>query len=74
MDSTSTTTKKYGIRMTLPSGDTMRAAHLLGEDWESYRWFATAEARDRALRELQHKHPYYRVGDYPTLEATPVER
>ena len=26
--------KKYGIRVTLPQGDTMNAAHLLGENWE----------------------------------------
>lgn len=73
MDSSSTT-KKYGIRMTLPPGDPMCSAHLLGDDWESYRWYATAEARDRTLREMRRKHPYYRIGDQPSLELTPVER
>lgn len=69
-----TTQKRYGIRMTLPPGDPMRAAHLLGDDWEAYRWFVTASARDQALNELQAKHPYYRVGDYPSLVLSPVER
>ena len=26
--------KNYGIKLTLPEGDPMRNAHLLGEDWE----------------------------------------
>ena len=34
--------KRYGIRITLPPGDPFRAAHLLGDDWASHRWFDTA--------------------------------
>ncbi len=69
-----TTQKRFGIRMTLPPGDPMRAAHLLGDDWETYKWFATPAERDQAIAELRTKHPYYRVGDYPSLVLAPVER
>ncbi|MDX1605791.1 MAG: hypothetical protein R3202_06330 [Candidatus Competibacterales bacterium] len=67
-------TKKYGIHMTLPPGDPMRAPHLLGDEWEAYRWFETPEAREQAIRELEQKHPYYRTGDYPSLVLARVER
>lgn len=70
----STTQKKYGIRMTLPPDDPMRAPHLLGDAWESFKWFASERERDRAMAELQNKHPYYRVGDYPSLVLAKVER
>ena len=66
--------KKYGISMTLPEGDPMRAAHLLGEDWESFRWYDSQQERDQALADLQSKHPYYRIGDFASLNCTPVER
>lgn len=64
----------YGIRMTLPEGDPMRAAHLLGSDWESVRWYPNKEARDQALRAMQRKHPYYRIGDRASVQLFPVER
>ena len=57
---------KYGIRITLPSGDAMSAPHLLGPDFEALRWYESREARDEAL-EAMLRHPnYYRGGDTPT--------
>ena len=45
--------KRFGIHMTLPPSDPMRRAHLLGEAWDAYRWYRSAEERDAALAELQ---------------------
>lgn len=55
--------KQYGIRITLPEESTMAMAHLLGEKWEAFRWFDTAEERDRNLREMQRQPQNYRIGD-----------
>ncbi|MFO8154015.1 hypothetical protein [Thioalkalivibrio sp.] len=55
--------KRYGIRITLPEGSTMSAPHLLGPDWEYFRWFDTEEARERALAEMSRDPRYYRKGD-----------
>ena len=65
---------RYGIRITLPPGDPMSAAHLLGEDWESHRWFDTVEERDRIFERMQRQPGYYRLGDSPTQVLTKVER
>ena len=66
--------KRYGIRMTLPEDDTMRAAHLLGEDWESFRWYATAPERDAAFDDMLRDLPNYRRGDIVTQVLEKVER
>jgi len=66
--------KKYGIRVTMPSGDPLGAAHLLGPSWEYYRWFETAAERDEALAEMQRQIPYYRPGDRPSQELITVDR
>ena len=66
--------KKYGIKMQLPEGDPMRSAHLLGDDWETINWYATEAERDRAFAEAQQKHPYYRIGDHPSVVLTKVQR
>lgn len=66
--------KRYGIRITLPPGDPLRAPHLLGPDWESFRWFETAEERDRALAEMQAQLEYYRAGDLPSQVLSKVQR
>lgn len=55
--------KRYGIRITLPEGDPLRAPHLLGEDWEQFRWYDSAEARDRAYEDMLRQLPWYRQGD-----------
>lgn len=68
------TDKPYGIRTTLPKGSPMAAEHLLGPDWESYTWFATAEERDRAMEDMLREHPWNRPGDRPAIVCEPVER
>ena len=55
--------EKYAIKVTLPTGDPMRAPHLLGEDWVAYRWFDDREQRDKIYEEMQRKLVYYRHGD-----------
>lgn len=66
--------KHYGIRITLPQGDTLRAAHLLGENWESFRWYDTAEERDAAFEDVQMQVAYYRKGDKVSQVVEKVER
>ncbi len=66
--------KKFGIRGTLPPQDPMRAAHLLGEDWQWERWYDTREARDQAYTELQQPFAYYRQGDQPSQLLSCIER
>lgn len=56
--------KKYGIRISLPQGDTFQ--RLLGEGWERVRWYATEEERDRAYDNIARRHGYYRNTDTPT--------
>ena len=66
--------KRFGIRLTLPEGDPRRGEHLLGPDWEAYRWYDTREERDRALRDMRGQHPYYQRGERPSVLCEPVER
>ncbi len=64
--------KPYGIRITLPEDDPRRAPHLLGPDWEAYRWYATPEERDQAMKDMLREHPYSRRGDRPNIHCEPV--
>lgn len=66
--------KQFGIRGRLPPGDPMRAAHLLGEDWEWTRWYASEAERDAAYAEMSGQFTYYRRGDRPSLLLTRIER
>lgn len=66
--------KPYGIRITLPLTDPMRAPHLLGEDWEALRWFDTEEERDAVFEDMNRRIEYYRNGDEPSQVLTKVER
>ncbi|AGA91076.1 hypothetical protein Thimo_2337 [Thioflavicoccus mobilis 8321] len=66
--------KRYGIRVTLPDGDPMGAAHLLGEGWEYYRWYETAAERDEALADMQRRIPYYRAADRTSERLEKVDR
>jgi len=68
------TSPKYGIRITLPPGDTLSAAHLLGSDFEVFRWYETREARDDAFEAMQHSPGYYRRGDAPSQVLSKVDR
>lgn len=61
----------YGIRMGLPPGDPMRA--VLGENWETTLWFASASARDKRLAELTAQFAYYRKGDRASLTYIKVD-
>lgn len=64
--------KKHGIRFTLPPGDPI--GNLLGENWESFRWYETAQERDLAFDELRRQPPYYRQGDAPTQIMSKIDR
>ena len=52
----------------------MSAPHLLGDDWETYRWFESAEKRDVAYAEMERQPPYYRKGDSPTVVLEKIEQ
>ena len=65
LNRTSGDTRPYGIRVSLPAGDTF--AHLLGADWERFHWFATAQERDRTLDDMAGEHLYSRRGDRPRM-------
>jgi hypothetical protein len=56
--------RRYGIRVTLPPGDTFST--LLGADWERIHWYATAQTRDTAFDDMAQRHGYYRKTDSPT--------
>jgi hypothetical protein len=56
--------KRFGIRVTLPPGDTFR--RLLGEDWERLHWYPTEKERDEAFHQMAIRHGYYRKSDNPT--------
>ena len=64
---------KYGIRITLPPGDVMSAHHLLGPDFEAFRWYDSREARDEAWDAMQHHPGYYRSGDTPTQVLSKID-
>ena len=56
--------RPFGIRVTLPPGDTLRK--ILGEDWEKLHWYPTEAERDRAFDSMAARHGYYRGTDTPT--------
>jgi hypothetical protein len=58
-----TAAKRYGIRITLTEDNPMRRAHLLGDDWETFHWFSSAEERDEAYADMTRHLPNYRKGD-----------
>jgi len=66
--------KRYGIRGRLPPGDPMRAAHLLGEDWEWTRWYESEAERDAAFADMHEQFRYYRRGDQPSQVLSKIER
>jgi len=57
----------------MPGGDTLSAAHLLGDAWESFRWFDDEQQRDQALADMQRQPVYYRKGDSPSVVLQSVE-
>jgi len=52
----------------------LSAAHLLGSDFEAFRWYETREARDDAFEAMQHSPGYYRRGDAPSQVLSKVDR
>ncbi len=56
--------RRFGIRVTLPANDTLRK--VLGNDWERLHWYASEDARERALDQMAIRHGYYRDTDSPT--------
>ena len=64
--------KPFGIRVTLPRGDTFGS--LLGTGWKREHWYATEHDRDVALDDMASEHLYSRAGDRPTLIFEPIER
>ena len=64
---------KYGIRIILPPGDTMSAPHLLGPDFEAFRWYESRQMRDDAYEAMQHHPDYYRSGDTPTQVLSKID-
>lgn len=66
--------KRYGIKITLPPGDTFSAPHLLGPEWEFQRWFDTEEKRDKAYDEMLKRPPYYQRDEDPSQVVVKIER
>ena len=64
--------RNFGIRVTLPAGDTLRK--MLGDDWEKFHWYPTAGARDAAFEQMAVRHGYYRKTDSPTQILEKVTR
>ena len=56
--------RPYGIRVTLPPGDTMRK--ILGDDWEKLHWYPSEAERDSAFEQMAIRHGYSRKTDSPT--------
>lgn len=66
--------KKFGVKITLPEGDPMRAPHLLGPAWTAERWFDSREERDQWIEEQRREHLYSRRGDIPSQLYERIER
>ena len=65
-------TRNFGIRVTLPAGDTLR--NVLGDDWEKIHWYASAAERDDAFERMAIRHGYYRKTDAPTQVLEKISR
>ncbi|MGV6857745.1 MAG: hypothetical protein ACWA5X_02115 [bacterium] len=61
--------KQYGIRITLPENSTMSMDHLLGKNWESYRWFD-----DEASRDIAYTHMLTPPSNYRYLEDAKISQ
>ena len=64
--------RKFGIRVTLPPGDTLR--NVLGDDWERLHWYASEAERDAAFESMAERHGYYRRTDSPTQVLEKISR
>ena len=64
--------RNFGIRVTLPPGDTLRK--VLGDNWERAHWYATEAERDAAFEQMAVRHGYYRKTDAPTQVLEKISR
>ncbi len=64
--------RRYGIRVTLPEGDTLRK--ILGDDWEKLHWYSSEAERDTAYEKMAVRHGYYRNTDSPTQVLEKIVR
>jgi hypothetical protein len=64
--------RPWGIRVTLPGGDTMRK--ILGDNWEKLHWYPTEAERDLAFDRMAVRHGYYRNTDTPTQVLEKIVR
>jgi len=64
--------RNYGIRVTLPAGDTLRK--VLGDDWERLHWYPSEAERDLAFEDMATRHGYYRTCDSPTQILSKITR
>ncbi|MEM7082534.1 MAG: hypothetical protein AAF465_07345 [Pseudomonadota bacterium] len=64
--------RRYGIRASLKAHDGFDA--LMGADWETTRWYATAQERDRVLATIGQRHAFSRIGDAPAVIYRAVDR
>ncbi|NND65384.1 MAG: hypothetical protein HKM24_05400 [Gammaproteobacteria bacterium] len=61
----------FGINIRMRLDDPMRT--LLGDDWQTTRWYANEHERNQALTEMKRQHEYSRDGDRPNLMYETVE-
>ena len=64
--------RRFGIRVTLPVGDTLR--NVVGDDWEQLHWYPSEDERDSALSQMAIRHGYYRNTDSPTQVLEKISR
>lgn len=64
--------RRYGIRVALPAGDTLR--NVLGDSWEKLHWFESEAERDRVFEQMAVRHGYYRKSDTPTQVLEKIVR
>ncbi len=64
--------RPFGIKVSLPPGDTFE--RLLGSNWESLHWYATASERDLAFKQMAERHGYYRTTDVTTQVLEKLRR
>lgn len=70
--STAGAERPFGIRVTLPAGDTLRK--VLGDNWEKLHWYPTEAERDDAFERMAARHGYYRKTDTPTQVLEKIVR
>lgn len=68
-----TDTHRWGIAVHLPPGDPLSAPHLLGDDWQGVRWYASALDRDTAYAQMERHPPWYRRGDAPSVRLEKID-